>query len=163
MRPPFKKGVDRGTPQLASYAEEYSYTDVPRPFRNPEYRKNVNRRNKTLKQILAAERERVDKLAKEQREQDEAARAAGADPMDVDGQAKRVAFSEMVTYASVEAPPSLIPSKKYCDVTGLEAPYVDPRSTLRYHNAEIYEVIKTFQPAVIQTYLSVRGSGVVLR
>lgn len=40
---------------------------------------------------------------------------------------------------------------------------MDPRSTLRYHNAEVYEVIKTFQPAVIQSYLAVRGNGVVLR
>lgn len=36
-----------------------------------------------------------------------------------------------------EAPPSLRPSKKYCDVTGLEAPYTDPKSRLRYHNADI--------------------------
>lgn len=84
--------------------------------------------------------------------------------------------------ATIEAPPSLQPAKKYCDVTGLEvrllfqsvslaprltfartkAPYVDPRSMLRYHNAEIYEIIKTFQPAVIQTYLAVRGRGLLL-
>jgi len=44
-----------------------------------------------------------------------------------------------------------------------QAPYTDPKSTLRYHNAEVYEVLKTFQPAVIQTYLAVRGQGVVLR
>lgn len=36
-----------------------------------------------------------------------------------------------------EAPPSLRPSKKYCDITGLEAPYTDPKSRLRYHNADI--------------------------
>lgn len=36
-----------------------------------------------------------------------------------------------------EAPPSLRPPKKYCDVTGLEAPYTDPKSRLRYHNADI--------------------------
>ncbi|ORY81749.1 hypothetical protein BCR35DRAFT_265619, partial [Leucosporidium creatinivorum] len=64
---------------------------------------------------------------------------------------------------TVEAPPSVVPQKKWCDVTGLEAPYTDPKSTLRYHNAEVYEVLKTFQPAVIQTYLAVRGQGVVLR
>ena len=45
---------------------------------------------------------------------------------------------------SVEAPPSILPAKKYCDVTGLEAPYTDPKSMLRYHNAEIYELIRTF-------------------
>lgn len=109
--------------------------------------------------------------------------------------------------ASVEAPPSLLPQKRYCDVTGLEvrsffvpprfprkltssipllpplltasyfvfpparlfmlllakqAKYLDPKSTLRYHNPEIYEALKKFQPAVIQAYLAVRGMGVVL-
>jgi INO80 complex subunit C len=44
-----------------------------------------------------------------------------------------------------------------------QAKYQDPRSTLRYHNAEVYEVLRTFQPAVIQAYLAVRGQGVVLR
>ena len=44
-----------------------------------------------------------------------------------------------------------------------QAKYVDPKSTLRYHNPEIYEVVKGFQPAVIQAYLAVRGQGVVLR
>lgn len=36
-----------------------------------------------------------------------------------------------------DAPPSLKPAKRYCDVTGLEAPYTDPKSRLRYHNADI--------------------------
>lgn len=44
-----------------------------------------------------------------------------------------------------------------------QAKYQDPRSTLRYHNAEVYEVLRTFQPAVIQAYLAMRGQGVVLR
>ncbi|GAA6006838.1 hypothetical protein JCM10207_009111 [Rhodosporidiobolus poonsookiae] len=70
---------------------------------------------------------------------------------------------EVVSYASVEAPPSLLPPKRYCDVTGLEAKYLDPKSTLRYHNPEVYDVVRGFQPAVIQGYLAVRGMGVVLR
>lgn len=81
----------------------------------------------------------------------------------------------------------MLPQKRYCDITGLEvsplphlveflfcpdeteapprgqAKYQDPRSTLRYHNAKVYEVLRTFQPAVIQAYLAVRGQGVVLR
>ncbi|KAM0752411.1 hypothetical protein T439DRAFT_324494 [Meredithblackwellia eburnea MCA 4105] len=171
--PSIQQAYNYGTPQAASLADEYSYATVDRSFKNQDYRKNLNRRNKTLKQILATERERVDKLAKDKREQEEAAKAAALEsgtetaPMQVDGasssKAASTAFADMVTYSSVEAPPSLQPAKKYCDVTGLEAPYVDPRSTLRYHNAEIYEVLKTFQPAVIQSYLAVRGSGVVLR
>ena len=45
---------------------------------------------------------------------------------------------------SVEAPPSLLPAKKYCDVTGLPALYTDPKSKLRYHSTEIYELIRSF-------------------
>lgn len=45
---------------------------------------------------------------------------------------------------SVEAPPSLLPAKKYCDITGLAAPYTDPKSRLRYHSAEIYELVRSF-------------------
>lgn len=68
-----------------------------------------------------------------------------------------------ITYYSIEAPPSIKPIKKYCDVTGLIAPYTDPRSHLRYHNPEIYALIKQFGPSTEQGYLSIRGSGAVLR
>lgn len=38
--------------------ETLSYLHYPRPFKNPYYTKNVNRRTKNLKAVLAAERER---------------------------------------------------------------------------------------------------------
>jgi hypothetical protein len=163
-RPPFKKGIERGTPQpavrsfplllphphvltflfLQSLAEEYSYADAPRPFKNPDYKKNTGRRNKSLKQIIAMERERVERIQKERRdkiEEDQArAKEASKDTMDVDREGS--SFVESVTCkligrrhglewesliahffvsdASVEAPPSILPQKKYCDVTGLE-------------------------------------------
>lgn len=42
-----------------------SFADDARPFKDPAYvRRNANRRNKTVKQITAGERERLDKLAK---------------------------------------------------------------------------------------------------
>lgn len=44
---------------------------------------------------------------------------------------------------SLHPPPSLLPPKKYCDITGLEAPYRDPNTGLQYHSREVYEVIKT--------------------
>ncbi|KAH9812095.1 YL1 nuclear protein C-terminal domain-containing protein [Melampsora americana] len=64
---------------------------------------------------------------------------------------------------TIEAPPSVIPLKKYCDITGLEAPYVDPKSSLRYHNVEVYELIKSFGPGVDQIYLSLRGAHTTLK
>ncbi|EKX46130.1 hypothetical protein GUITHDRAFT_152532, partial [Guillardia theta CCMP2712] len=37
---------------------------------------------------------------------------------------------EVATYSSIEAPPSILPSKKYCDLTGLGARYTDPQTKL---------------------------------
>lgn len=71
--------------------------------------------------------------------------------------------------ANVQAPPSLLPSKKYCDITGLivranilltlQAPYTDPKTRLRYHSAEVYDIIKGFVPGVDNTYLALRGDA----
>jgi INO80 complex subunit C len=49
--------------------------------------------------------------------------------------------------------------------TSPQAKYVDPRTLLRYHSPSIYELIRSpsFQPAVVQAYLALRGMGVVLR
>lgn len=70
---------------------------------------------------------------------------------------------QYIAYHEYEAPPSLKPAKKYCDVTGLEAPYTDPKSRLRYHNADIYELLKTFSSGAEQEYLSLRGQGTMIR
>jgi len=40
------------------------------------------------------------------------------------------------------APPSLLPSKKYCDITGLPASYTDPRTKLRYKGLEVWHVVR---------------------
>lgn len=69
----------------------------------------------------------------------------------------------LLTDASVEAPPSLRPRKKYCDVTGLIAPYTDPKSRLRYHSVEVYEIIKQFGPGVDNAYLSLRGDATEIK
>ena len=68
------------------------------------------------------------------------------------------------TYVSVTAPPSLLPKKHYCDITGLEGKYKNPANQLRFHNVEIYqEVIKNIHPGVDQAYLELRGANVVLK
>ncbi len=45
-----------------------------------------------------------------------------------------------LTYTNIESAPSFHPSsqKKYCDITGLPAPYTDPKTRLRYHNKEVF-------------------------
>jgi len=103
---------------------------VRKPFKNPHYK--PPKKFKTLKQILAAERNLNT-------------------PIDVP------------TYSNIEAPPSIRPQKKYCDITGLEAKYTDPKTRLRYHSAEVYKEIKQLAPGVIQDYLGLRHAAVVLR
>ncbi|KAI8823779.1 YL1 nuclear protein C-terminal domain-containing protein [Fimicolochytrium jonesii] len=66
------------------------------------------------------------------------------------------------TYWSIQAPPSLMPQKKYCDITGLEAPYTDPKTSLRYHNSDVYQFIRTLQPQHVQMYLELRNAAVKL-
>ncbi|KAJ2007693.1 chromatin-remodeling complex subunit ies6 [Coemansia thaxteri] len=67
------------------------------------------------------------------------------------------------TYWSIDAPPSLIPQKKYCDVTGLPAKYTDPKTNVRYHSAEVYQIVKSLPPGSEQQYLALRNASVVLK
>ena len=70
-----------------------------------------------------------------------------------------------VTYTNIESAPSLHPSnqKHYCDLTGLPAPYTDPKTRLRYHNKEVFSVVRTLGPGVAESYLEARGAHVVLK
>lgn len=67
------------------------------------------------------------------------------------------------TFTNIEATPSLLPAKKYCDITGLEAGYTDPRTKLRYHNKEVYEVVKGMSIDHAQSFLALRNSQIVLK
>lgn len=67
------------------------------------------------------------------------------------------------TFTNIEATPSMMPAKKYCDITGLEAKYTDPKTKLRYHDAEVYAVVKTMSVDAAQAYLSLRNSQIVLK
>ncbi|KAF9579152.1 hypothetical protein BGW38_004696 [Lunasporangiospora selenospora] len=67
------------------------------------------------------------------------------------------------TYWNIEALPSMVPQKKYCDITGLEARYTDPRTKLRYHSTEVYQMIKGQPISAVQQYLGLRNAAVVLK
>ena len=103
-----------------------------RPFKNPAYTKNASRRTKNLKTVLGQERER-ERLEREKR------RADREEAMDVDGAAAvgAVVEDDMPSCRrsdagschlahrrdpdlSIEAPPSVLPQRRYCDITGLE-------------------------------------------
>lgn len=67
------------------------------------------------------------------------------------------------TYTNIESAPSMAHAKHYCDITGLGAPYTDPKTRLRYHNKEIFAVIRTLGQGVAEQYLEARGAHTVLK
>ncbi|EJT98521.1 hypothetical protein DACRYDRAFT_24543 [Dacryopinax primogenitus] len=121
-------------------AERLSFLHLPRPFKNPRYTRPQSKKLRSTKQILAAERER-ERLRRE----------------------TGTANKEAPTYITIEAAPSLLPQKRYCDITGLEAPYTDPQSKLRYHNKAVYEFIKSLPPGTSHECLAIRGQHSVIR
>ncbi|KAJ2817146.1 Co-chaperone [Coemansia erecta] len=66
-------------------------------------------------------------------------------------------------YWAIDAPPSLVPQKKYCDITGLPAKYTDPKTNVRYHSAEVYRIVRTLPPGSEQQYLALRNANVTLK
>jgi INO80 complex subunit C len=73
------------------------------------------------------------------------------------------ASAPSVTYTNIESAPSLAPQRRYCDITGLAAPYTDPKTRLRYHNMEVFGAIRNFQQGVAEQYLEMRGAHTILR
>ena len=67
------------------------------------------------------------------------------------------------TYSNIESAPSLAHSKHYCDVTGLPAPYLDPKTRLRYHNKEVFGLIRSVPQTTAEQYLEARGAHTVLK
>ncbi|KAF1812921.1 hypothetical protein P152DRAFT_330910 [Eremomyces bilateralis CBS 781.70] len=78
----------------------------------------------------------------------------------IDGQ---VPQRPRVTWQGLEATPSLLPKKKYCDITGLPASYTDPKSGLRYHNKEVFQYVRTLSQTQVEQYLEFRGAHTVLK
>ena len=163
---------------------------VSKPFRNPNW-KPPQRRNKNLKQILGeASRKEASVMATQNNsgistpaaasEGTNAAGNAGRQPniaqaaqslstlvLEKNGRAAAGgnAAGPAPTYTNIESAPSFHPSsqKKYCDITGLPAPYTDPKTRLRYHNKEIFGVIRTMPQNVSEGYLEARGAHTVLK
>lgn len=67
------------------------------------------------------------------------------------------------TYTNIESAPSLAYSKHYCDITGLAAPYTDPKTRLRYHNKEVFGVVRSLGQGVAEQYLEARGAHTILK
>ena len=67
------------------------------------------------------------------------------------------------TYTNIESAPTLAPTKHYCDITGLPAPYTDPKTRLRYANKEVFQVARGLGQGVAEMYLEARGAHTILR
>jgi len=80
--------------------------------------------------------------------------------MAVDGEEQDM---DPLTYLSIDAPPSIVPARHYCDITGLEAPYTDPATGLRYHDKSVYELIKGLTTSAAREYLVARGVNPVVK
>lgn len=165
---------------------------IHKTFRNAHWRPN-QRRNKNVKTVLGdASRREASALATPQEDSGSATPAAD-DGLSTSGtstppatgpvppnlaQASRslsklvlektlrppgAAGAPSATYANIESAPSLAYSKRYCDVTGLPAPYVDPKSRLRYHDREVFNLIRELPQGVAEQYLEARGAHTVLK
>lgn len=164
---------------------------VPKPFRNPNW-KPPQRRNKNLKQIIGeASRKEASVMATQnnsgistpaapysdgvapgsnagrQPNIAQAAQSLSTLVLEKNGRAAAGANSNgpAPTYTNIESAPSFHPSsqKKYCDITGLPAPYTDPKTRLRYHNKEIFGSIRTMPQNVSEGYLEARGAHTILK
>ena len=74
-----------------------------------------------------------------------------------------VSSAPTATYTNIESAPSLAPLRHYCDVTGLPAPYLDPKTRMRYHNGEVFATIRSLPNGVGEQFLEARGAHTVLK
>ena len=65
------------------------------------------------------------------------------------------------TYSSIDAPPSLKPSKRYSDISGLVAQYTDPLTLLHFSTSSEFETIRTLPNNIVQGYLGLRGKATI--
>jgi INO80 complex subunit C len=162
---------------------------VLKPFRNPHW-KPPQRRNKNLKQIIGdASRKEASVMATQNNSGistpavqsvagsvtpagsapniAQAAQSLSTLVLEKNGRAAAAGngTGPAPTYTNIESAPSFHPSsqKKYCDITGLPAPYTDPKTRLRYHNKELYGTIRTMPQNVYEAYLAARGAHTVLK
>ena len=147
----------------------------PRNFRNPNW-KPSQRRNKNIKQIISeASRKEASVLATQnnsgsstpQPMTSNIAQAAQNLSTLVLERNMQIAMSAgpVATYTNIESAPSLHPAhqKPFCDITGLPAPYTDPKTRLRYYNKEVFEVVRSLPQGVAEKYLEARGAHVILK
>lgn len=64
---------------------------------------------------------------------------------------------------SIDAGPTVMPKNKYCDITGFESNYRDPRTGLRYFNSEIFKIVNSLAEPIKNQYLSIRKALFIIK
>lgn len=67
------------------------------------------------------------------------------------------------TYVNIDAPPSTLPTKKYCDITGLPAKYTDPVTKLRYVTKEAFRKARSLADHKVEEFLALRKAQVRIK
>ena len=139
------------TPQAGLFAQmNFGHPNprYPLPMKKSTF-KRPPKRSKNLKQILQAEvtaRKNANGIATNGNSTPVFAEGGGNTPT----ASSAATGLQSLSWASIEAPPSVLPPKKYCDITGLESNYQDPKSRLRYHNSEIFRVVRGLMGGIDQ-------------
>jgi len=66
-------------------------------------------------------------------------------------------------YLNIDAGPSLLPGKKYCDLYGHLCKYTDSKTGLRFCNPEEFAIVRSLTREHVEQYLSLRKALVVLK
>ena len=69
----------------------------------------------------------------------------------------------VVTYSTIDAPPSFRPAKKYSDISGMPACYTDPHTKLNYSTAEEFKLIRKLPSDIVAGYLTLRRANTQLQ
>lgn len=67
------------------------------------------------------------------------------------------------TYVNIDAPPSMFPTKKYCDITGLPAKYTDPVTKMRFVSKEAFRKARNLPDHKVEEYLGLRNAQVRIK
>ena len=71
--------------------------------------------------------------------------------------------SDVITYSSIDAPPSFVPAKKYSDLSGLPANYTDPQTKLNFANSDEFKLLRKLPGDIVAGYLTLRRANTQLQ
>ena len=72
-------------------------------------------------------------------------------------------MEQVLTYSTIDAPPSFLPAKKYSDISGLVAPYTDPHTKLNYSAGDEFKLIRKLPSDIVAGYLTLRRANTQLQ